>query len=310
MSQVEKEIYFYKVDAGKDVSGKLLPFDPAPVLNHIDKLSFPRDVSDKSRYWKDTGDNNKVVACWVDSKTSPFKVRLGTIRRSDFPQVEQQGEVTALEMAEGSGLLEQTHIVFFEDGIAGSDYNFYGPRITRFPYYLADKAVGIAPPALNISPIIRTDIYKQLLELKFLKMFTIKLRAPLSDSLRDLDESIWKMFEIGKNLGDADTMELILSASGRKSSLLNERLMEFAKRALKKSDIQRDVKKFHVKGYNQKKQENVVLDLLSDRFVVKKSILKMDRRSRALNSTSAYKAIISAYEELKDEILDSASIEI
>lgn len=307
MLEVEKEIFFYRVDRGLDPSGRPLSFDPIPTFNHIDKLSFNKNVDPKSRYWRDSGDN-KVIACWVDSKVMPCKVRLGTIRRSDFPQVEQGGEITALEMAEGSGLLEQTHIVFFGDDIAASDYNFFGPRITRLAYYLADKAVGIAPPILNFSPILRTDIYKQLLELKFLKMFNIKLKAPQSGFIRNLDESIWQMLEIAKNIGEADNIELILTASKKSHGLLSERVLEFTKKLLKMPELQRDVKKLTVKGYSSKKQENVILDLLSDRFVVKKSILKMDSRSRALNSDAAYRAIISAYKELKDEIIESASI--
>ena len=310
MSQVEKEIYFYRVNSGRDKSGRLLSFDPLPVSEVIDKLPFRKDVSDKSRYWKDAGDNNKVIACWIDNKSMPCQIRLGTIRRSEFPQVEQQGEVSALEMAEGSGLLEQTHIVFFGDDIAGSDYNFYGPRISRFPYYLAEKAVGVAPEVLNFNPILRRDLYKQLTDMKFLKMFNIKVRAPISESMKNVDESLWQMFETAIHIGDAETIEVILTASRRRGELLHERLIEFAKKMAKQPDLQRDIKKFQIKGYNERKQDDVFIDLLKDRLVVKRSILKLDRRSQALNSKSAYRAIISAYEELKEEIQASASMEL
>jgi hypothetical protein len=301
---IEREIYFFKVDAGSDASGRPKSFDPIPTLSHIDKLPFAMN----GRYWQD--DNDKVMACWVDSKQMPCKIRLGTIRRSDFPQVEQQGEISALEIEEGSGLLEQTHIVFLGNDIAGCDFNFHGPRITRLSYYLADKAVGIAPPILNFHPILRPDVYKQLQEFKSLKMFTIKLQAPLSEAMRNIDESVWQMVETAQKLGDADFVELVLTASNRSHGLLSDRVLEFVRNLVKYPDLRYEVKKLLIKGYNVKKQDTALLDLLSDKLLVKKEILRADRRSRALSSTSAYKAIIAAFEEYKEQLIDSASLEL
>lgn len=301
-STIERQIYFYRVDTGYDNSGKPIPFNPIPTIEHVDKL----DWSLKGRYWKD--ENEKLIACWIDSKQMPCKIRLGSIRRSDFPQVEEQGEITPLEISEKSGLLEQTYMVFLEDNIVGCDFNFYGPRITKLPYYLADKAVGIAPPELNFTPLLRQDVYEQLKEFKYLKLFNLKIRSSFADTIKDIDRSLSDAFKAAQTVGEADEIELILRATGRSTGWLSEKLLDIAAKLMKLKDIHFESKKFVVSGYNQEKQKAVELDLLSDKLIIKKSILKADKRSRALNKNSAYNAIISAYNELKKEILSSASI--
>jgi len=301
-STIDREIYFYRVDTGYNNSNKPIPFNPIPTFEHIDKL----DWSLNGRYWKD--DNEKIIACWVDNKQLPLKIRLGSIRRSDFPQVEEQGEITPLEISDRSGLLEQVHIVFLEENIVGCDFNFYGPRITKLPYYLADKAVGIAPPELNFTPLLRQDVYEQLKEFKYLRLFNLKIRSSFADTIKDIDRSLSDAFKAAQSVGEADEIELILRATGRSTGWLSERLLEIAGKLVKLKDIQYDTKKFVVSGYSKEKQKAVELDLLSDKLIIKKSILKADKRSRALNKNSAYNAIISAYNELKKEILNSASI--
>jgi len=301
---IEREIYFYRVDCGTDASGKPIPFNPIPTLEHIEKLKWSGKVT---RYWRD---GDKLTGCWVDSTKMPCTIRLGSIRRSDFPQVEELGEVTPLEIPENSGLVEQTHIVFLGDNIAGCDFNFYGPRITRLAYYLAEKAVGIAPPILNFTPILRQDIYKQLKKVKYLKLFNLKIRAPFAETIREIHENLGEAFKAAQRAGEADEIELVLKPSNRSTSKgwLADGLLDATLKLSKQRDIQYESMKFVVSGYDEEKQKIVSLDLLSDKLIVKKSILRVERRSKALNPKSAYNAIIAAYDELKDEISISGSL--
>ena len=58
--QVERKIHFYRVDAGQDDAGRPLPFDPRPVLERINGLTWPSG----DRYMVDAEDN--ALCCWVD----------------------------------------------------------------------------------------------------------------------------------------------------------------------------------------------------------------------------------------------------
>jgi hypothetical protein len=124
---IEREIHFYRVITGFDSTGKPKSFDPTPTFEHVEKLKW-RDTAYGSRYWDDNG---KITACWVHSKSMPCKITLGSIRRTDLPLMENQGELSPLEIPDQAGLVEQTHIVFLGNDIAGCDINYYGPRISR-----------------------------------------------------------------------------------------------------------------------------------------------------------------------------------
>ena len=138
---IPRDIHFYRVDIGNDPSGKPLLFDPIPVFEYINKLAW-NDAKKENRYFDRDG---KVLGCWIHSTKIPCKITLGSIRRADLPQIETQGELSPLEIPDKSGLVEQTHIVFLGDNIVGCDYNFYGPRIARLPFYLSGKALKVAP---------------------------------------------------------------------------------------------------------------------------------------------------------------------
>jgi hypothetical protein len=302
---IERDIRFYRVDAGNSSNGRPKPFNPTPVFEHIEKLKW---TAKTNRYWEENG---KVTGCWVYSTQMPCKVTLGTIRRTDLPQLETQGEVTPLEIPENSGLVEQTHIVFLNENTVGCDINYYGPRISRLPYYLAEKAVGIAPEVLNFNPILRRDVYKQLTKMKFLTMVKLKIRSNYVDQIAAADEYLGRAFDSAIRAGDADEVELVLQASKRRSKgWLSERILETTKRLGQNAADRYDISKFVVHGYNEEKQKSIELNLLSDKLIVRRAILRTGSRSRGLNATSAFNAIISAYEDLKEEIEASPSVEL
>jgi hypothetical protein len=305
-ASVDREIHFYRVNTGYDASGQPIAFDPVPTLTHINKLKWIK-VDPKGRYWKDY---EREIACWVDSKQMPFKIKLGNIRRDDFPQVEQGGQTTPLEMPEDASLSEQTHMVFLGNNIVGCEFNFHGPRITKLSYYLADKAVGIAPPELNFDPILRQDVYKELQEFEILKLFRMKIRAPYGDRIKKIDDNLGEAFNAAYRAGEAENIELILRPGKNSSTWLSQSLLNSVKSLVRQPDLHHESSKFIVSGYSRSKGKIIELDLLNELLITKKSIRTIDVRSKALNSDATYGAIISAYEELKSEILDSASISV
>lgn len=176
-NMIEREIHFYRVDIGLDGAGKPKLFDPKPVFDHINRLGWSEDKK-TSQYYDSDG---KILGCWVHDTKAPCKITLGSIRRSDLPQVEIQGELSALEIPEKAGLVEQTHIVFLGDNIVGIDSNFHGPRITRLPYYLSDKALKVAPEYIKFYPLLQRDLYEQFKKFKHLNYLQLRIRASYAD---------------------------------------------------------------------------------------------------------------------------------
>jgi hypothetical protein len=226
--------------------------------------------------------------------------------------VENQGELSPLEIPDRAGLVEQTYIVFLGDDIVGCDINFFGPRISRLSYYLSEKALGHAPEILQFNPILRRDVYQQLKEFSSLKWLKLKIRASYAETIANIDDSLGSALKAARNAGaengnDID-IELILQASRRSSSLLNPKLLDTVKFLCKKPDLQYEIEKLIVNGYNTKKQKSHELNLLSDKLIITREIAKASYKSRALNPTSAFNAIISAYDEVKDELKNLPSV--
>jgi hypothetical protein len=301
---IARKIHFYRIDIGTDESGNPKLFDPTPVFKHIEKLTW-NDEKKNNRY-QDKDD--KMIGCWVHDTNMPCKITLGTIRRSDLPQMETQGELTPLEIPEKAGLVEQTHIVFLGDNIIGTDSNFYGPRVSRLPFYLSDKALKIAPEYMFINLILQRDVYQKFKKFKFLKMLQLRVRASYTDSIASVNDSLAGALRSSYHAGDTDDVEIILRASSTNHGWLSDTLLSGLKSLSQRPEIREEAETFKVSGYSEDKSSIDDLDLLSDKLIITKNIHKLDPRSRALNSRAAFNAIISAYEEVKDEIRHSPSI--
>lgn len=304
-STIDRDILFYRIDIGSDMSGKPKLFDPTPVFEYIEKLAW--DEGKKNNRYLDK--DNKVLGCWVHSTKMPCKLTLGSIRRSDLPQLETQGELTPLEIPEKAGLVEQTHVVFLGDNIVGCDSNFYGPRLSRLPFYLSEKALRVAPEYIIFSPMLRRDIYQKFKKFKYLKILDLKIRASYVDNVAEVNESLAAALKSAYKAGDTDDVELVLRAPSNALGWLSDALLSALKLLSKRPEIRDEVDKFIVNGYNDESESLIELNLLSDKLIIKKKIRKLDARSRALNPKAAFDAIISAYEEIKDEIAEAPSLE-
>lgn len=300
---IDREIRFYRIDCGEKSNGEPKVFNPKPTFEYISKLDFV----DGKNYCEDEG---KLLACWVSSFENPCKIVLANIRRTDLPLIEYRGELSPLEIPDKAGLSEQTHIVFFENNIVGCDINYFGPRISRLSFYLAQKATGRAPEYIAFNPILRRDVYQQLKKFESIKMLQFKIRSPYIETIANVDDSLRDALIAALKAGGNDDIdiEMILQTTRNSKEPLPQKLLEGIKKLLKKPDIQYDFKTLKVKGHNSEQLKMVELDLLSDKLVIKKEIAKINPKSKGVSSTSAFKAIISAYEEIKDEIEKSPSV--
>lgn len=300
---IEREIHFYRIDCGNKPSGQPKSFDPKPVFEYVNTLGF----KDGSNYWNDNG---KFLGCWVKSTDNPCKVIFANLRRTDLPLVEDRGEHSQLELSDTASLSEQTHIVFFEDNIVGCDINFYAPGISRLSHYLSTKAVGHAPEYLSFNPILRRDVYQQLEKFEHIKMLKIKVRAPYIDTIAKANESLGASLRAARRAGGDDDLniELTLKSTRESKELLSENLFQSVKILSRNPEIQYAIETFKVSGYNTNSHKTVELDLLSGKLFVKRDISKLAPKSKGLISSEAFKAVISAYEEVKDEIRQSPSL--
>lgn len=305
---VERRIVFYKVDAGLDEDGVPLAVDLNPALRRVDGLPF----SDVGRYL--VGDNDVATCCWVDVIGPRSRVRLANVRRQGLPQLEETGTLGPLPIRPEQGIAEQAYIVLFPEEmhgvpvlIAGGVFNVYGPRVPRLGYYLSRRAPGLTP-VVSIRPLLRHDAVAAIDRLRDIRLLRLRIARPYVAAVGDASESLGDAFAAMASVGAPEDIEVVLRPRRRSRNVLGDDLLGVARRLVRREELVEGMIDFEVKGLNGETGQIDLVDVLNDKLVSRKSILRSDSRSRALDDSSAYEAIESAFAELHDDLVTAASI--
>ena len=288
-----RSIYFYRVSVGKDHDGRPIPLNVDEVLKEIAALQF----TDTGRYMH--AEEGNRLCCWFDDGAPAHTLKFGTVRRNAFPQVDTNGELTELGLPVDAGLCESIHCKFFSGSLIGSEFNFYGPRITRLGSYLAEKSPRYAGRVM-FEPLLRKDVADQLARLKDVRLFKLKIQRSFAEKLRQVDESLGNAFVAASAVSDADEIEITLSPERYTRKGIGKRMLDAAKSLFGLEGFRDATERCQIKGLDSSTHRVEAVDLLSDKLIVKKHIMRQGERSRAVDSFSAYSAIEAAYEEVKD----------
>lgn len=299
-NDLPRRIHFFRADCGRTSDGDLIAFDPRPALERIDGLPFD---SSGGRYLE--VDEN-IYCCWVDSAGSSAKLRFAVIRRDQLPYVEDAGIVEALNIPDTAGLVEQIHVRTFRNNIVACEFNFYGPRLPRLGRYLNE--IGLSDPPVVFEPLIRRDTAAELDEQQEIRVFELRVRRSDIDRIAEIDESLGRAFETTAEVSDADELEVVLRPKPYSRENLGRNLLGLVKRMARRDDIRDLARSFKVQVSPGDGLPSVQLDVLGDRFISDRRILRATARGRALDSQDAYGQIESAYRERRDELEKAASL--
>jgi hypothetical protein len=303
---VERRIYFYRLDAGADEGGRPLPFDVRPALAWLGTLPFTAD----GRYLAE--DDGNHTCCWPDHAPNDApdacpRLRFGSIRRSGFPQVEQGGALSQLDLSPDAGLAEQVHVIFFPNAIVGADFNYYGPRVTRLAAYLQAKVPDL-PERLEFQPLLRPDVAEQLEQMRDVRLLRLRIHASYAARVAEANRSLGAAFRAAERAGGGEEIEIVIRPRAYSRQTLPRRLLGMVRRVLALPDLRTEATHFSIKGLNGQTNQIDVVDLLSDQLAARAEILCQERHTRALNSASAYAAIERAYADLRPQLLLAAGV--
>lgn len=297
---IERKIYFYRANIGVDQGGQPLPFNVIPALQHIGGLQF----SPAGRY---LDDGDLRLCCWVDRLNQEPRLRLVQIRQSGLPQLEQQGQLTDLAIPANSGLAEAIHIVVFGNNIVGSDFNFFGPRMSRFSWYLREKGNGLCPD-VTFEPLLRQDVAAQLERFREIRMFHLKIRSSYAAIVEQADQDLGQAFAAAHRAGDADELEIVLRPRKYSRNALADRVLQAARVLARRGDLRLEASKFSVKGVRGDTGALEVVDVLRDQLVAHEAVVRQSARGRALDSASAFDAIERAHTALESDLVIAAAV--
>lgn len=311
--EVQRRIYFYQVLAA-DGQKLPYPFDPVPALNHI--MTLPFDVKAKhNRYYDDAFGG--TLCCWQDQTRQFPSLVLANIRRKDFPHMELNGQLTSLAIPVAGGLAEPIHVVFFRNDVAGMtfaglEYNFYGPRANRVSEYFGEKAEGKVP-LISLSALVDQDTSQRLRRLQNFRLFRMRINQSAIELVKDIDQGLGSAFGEMLNIASSDhEAEIMVKGKGRRS--LPNAITDMVKRLivpeLYDSNSPTKALNFEIGGTNRETNHLDIVDLLSEKLISKKQIKLANTRDRILDNGATFDAIEDAYDELKDQLVNAASVEL
>lgn len=291
----ERTIYFYRVYPDDPNDDGTSDIDFRPALRHIGSLAF----DSSGRYWSDA--SGAVICGWPDLGNSHPCVQLGSIRRSNLPLLETKGKLSGLPIAPEAGLVEITHLRFFPKRIVGCVYNHHGPRASRLPLYLEARAKGRIK-LFQLALLARRDVIGRLKKLEEIKLFRLRVQKSFIDAVAEADADLGAAMKRLEAVSNAGEIEVVLKPASYSRESLGQGILRHIKQLAGLDGLEEGATAFKVKGRNPESGGEEIIDVLSDKLLSKKKILKQNERARSLDPTSAFSAIEEAYKELRDEL--------
>jgi hypothetical protein len=287
---VYRKVYFYRIEHPEQIV-LALPGD----LARIGNLPF----TEAGRYDKD-GDEGRLCV-WPDSFEFPLKLRFGRTRLRNLPTKELGGKLEELGLAAGEGLAELMHIVIFEDGYVAAEFNFEAPRISRLGPYLYNKRNKLTTKPVFL-PLFQRDILQLVRDMPAISFLELKGKPDAKSLLEQADGDLAGAFGTIADLGADRSVELGLRAQKQPDSKLKKLSAKLAHLAQRYPwDVRTTMTKLRITGITTEGKLDVV-DLLEDQLIVVKQMEKASRKHKAVLPASAYKELIVAYREKKDEL--------
>ncbi|HUD05475.1 MAG TPA: hypothetical protein VMR18_00940 [Candidatus Saccharimonadales bacterium] len=302
LPSAKRSIYFYRANAGFKPSGKPVAVDLRSTLTKVGGLP----CAEGGRYLEQ--DDGNILCSWVDSADDQ-RFRLATIRRADLPRVEQGGNLTDLHLSADQGLYEPIHIQVFDNNIFGVEFNFYGPRPSRLCWYLR-RVTGDEKLQFTLDSLLRQDVIAQLNRIEEVRLLDLAIRPSYASIVRLANRDLGAAFEAAARVANPEVVRLILSPEAHGRSFLRRTIRTAARTLAARNDITENAQTFSVKGLDVETQTIEVVDVLRDQLVASKSIVRLDRRSRAINDDAAYAAIQEAYTTMESELHEAAAVQV
>lgn len=293
MPEVERQIYFYKVAIEEPDEWRR-----AEVLRGLDALAGADQVLA-------LGNDNYA---WAKVDRIPRgrgagRARFFRDRRSNLPGYADNFTVNQLPIPAGAGLVEPTHLVFGGDGLIAAEYNHFGPRITTHLAELLREKLGLD---LRIGTYVAGDILEQLDRLTYIQSaeFSFVPTPELEEQIRNRNP----IAEAAASLSGAQggtRVRLVLSGKPD-SPAWTDHLRSFARHLLNVGE--HEAKVLRVRGHDPVSGSIEPVDLLKQKLTRRVDIERPSVRSKALDTSDAYRHIEEAIADVRASDLPGAAV--
>ncbi|MEM7779478.1 MAG: hypothetical protein AAF697_03690 [Pseudomonadota bacterium] len=267
-------------------------------MEHVGALPF----NDQGRY-QPTSTDDTVHSVFVDSPSYPIRLQLARIRRSDLPLVEEAGSVSALDISQKAGIMDWCHIVITDDGYAVAEFNRDAPRIAALGEYLLFKSGGIIPSALRFLPLFQRSVIAELESFESITVLEIEALTTEASAIAKGDEHIGAAFAACSELGAVRKAEMRLKTARQPTLDLKGIAGRLFSNPFSRESLTR------LKAFGPKDGRRKELDLLQQYKILNEDFIRLNPRSKAVDSTHAFQVLENAFEKARSTLGDAVSID-
>ncbi|HUX86948.1 MAG TPA: hypothetical protein VMW65_08095 [Chloroflexota bacterium] len=218
-------------------------------------------------------------------------------RRVGLPQVDEAGEFSPLNIPTTSGIAEVTHVRFFDDNLIAADFNFHGPPVSALSSYFRRTCNPVCPN-VKFAPLLSQVALDQMDSMDTIKLARVRVARPYIATLQAASASLNASFASAAEVGGAEDFELVLRPQKYTGGTLNAIAVKQLWRRLRGLN-EEHLAILELKVEGRINDTDVLIDLLSDKLIVKKQVIQINERSRAIDPASAFAAIGEAFDEVE-----------
>jgi len=255
----------------------------------------------------DLKNGERLVHCDREQDIALPHIIFGRTNYGNIPMVEQDRELTPLELAENAGVTKLAFCGLFGDGVVAVMTSAGGPTPVMIGRYLRSCVTSLQRRTL--ATLIDTQAVSELENLEEITLLETKIHTSEAALLREHDHSIAEMLEACSNDYGAFYLGLSLHVEprSRDQTLDTDNIPELAKRLQEHVVEGHDIQKLKVNGRMESGQAATgPISLLSHML---QTSIKVDmtgpggkERIGDLNSTAAFSYIEDAYEAYQEDI--------
>jgi hypothetical protein len=286
---IKRKVFFYRVRM-RPVGGETPTFDPEAVYGAVQALNAGAD-----RYHRlEDGHAVRVAPTRVGSRVG---FSMGMVRNSGLPRLESllDGSVRPLALADDSGLVEETHVILLEGGIIGAEFNFYGPRVGRLVNFLQAKCPTL--PRFTAEMLLNQDAAEEVRRLRDVRLVELRLGRSYVDLLQQAEQSLPDSLDaMLENVGGR-RLEIVLKPEKGRGKTLSERALGWVRGIAGLPRTKEGAEHFKVRGMDELTDRVETFDLLRDKLVSSRQVVRQDSRHRGVDPDSMFDEIGRAFEE-------------
>lgn len=284
---VKRSIYYYELFS--------VDYDPQDNTARRDRAN-----AYINEFWKRYSERQRGVSIYKDFivrarqgslfiivdnvQNNTYFFRLVLCRENALPFIEQDGKLESLGdyIDNNQNIAEVTHGVFYASyGILGLEYNANGARAASLVEFI--KESDEESPIVYCVPKLNNDAYSKIIDGQDYTLFD--LAVPMDSEVYTKVLSKKPLFRVFQhNFSDTDTFEVVIKKRRSKKNGNKGFELPLTDKEIKEmlSNYREEIKKLTISqgGFSE------CIDLLSDKFVGKASIVKTEKRS--IDSNAMY----------------------